>query len=276
MMRLRYLTFHAIGLAALLATPAFAGPNLITNGSFEYSSGTTQAAPCQVGYNCSGVGSSIAGWTMDTSSTYPAPGTPPQPDDYSWLPGYTFVMTSTNSADGNAGNVTLYSSPGPEDGLNFLAQDAIYHPDAIQQTVDLVNGQPYDLTFYWATGQQTGFSGDTNDEWQVSLGGSVLDTTNQTFNPSHGSTGWVEFNIPFTWTGATGPTVLSFLDICPGPASACGLGADTSNGPPFSLLDNVSLTTVPEPSTWAMLLLGFAALAYAGYRGRARAPVSIV
>ena len=54
------------------------------------------------------------------------------------------------------------------------------------------------------------------------------------------------------------------------------LAPGTSNGPPFSLLDNVSLTAVPEPSTWAMLLLGFAGLGYAGYRGRARAPVSIV
>ena len=33
---------------------------------------------------------------------------------------------------------------------------------------------------------------------------------------------------------------------------------------------SVSATVVPEPSTWAMMLLGFAGLAFAGYR-RARA-----
>jgi len=163
MIRLRELTLSAIGLVAALATPAFAGTNLITNGSFEYSSGTTQQAPCQVGYNCSGTGNSIAGWTMDPSSTYPAPGTPPQPDNYSWDPGYTFIMNSTASADGNAGAVSLYNSPAPEDGLNYLAQDAVYHPDAIQQTINLVQGQEYDLNFWWATGQQTTFSGDTYD-----------------------------------------------------------------------------------------------------------------
>jgi hypothetical protein len=27
------------------------------------------------------------------------------------------------------------------------------------------------------------------------------------------------------------------------------------------------LTAMPEPSTWAMMALGFAALAFAGYRG---------
>jgi hypothetical protein len=88
----------------------------------------------------------------------------------------------------------------------------------------------------------------------------------------------VDYNYDFVWTGATGSTVISFLDVCPAASApgACGLGADTSNGPPFSLLDNVSLTAVPEPSSWARLLIGFAGLAYAGYRGRSRASISIV
>jgi hypothetical protein len=34
-------------------------------------------------------------------------------------------------------------------------------------------------------------------------------------------------------------------------------------------LDGIILTSVPEPSTWAMMLMGFFALGYAGYR-RAR------
>jgi hypothetical protein len=34
---------------------------------------------------------------------------------------------------------------------------------------------------------------------------------------------------------------------------------------------NIELSTVPEPSTWAMMLIGFAGLGYAGYR-RASAP----
>jgi len=32
------------------------------------------------------------------------------------------------------------------------------------------------------------------------------------------------------------------------------------------ILDNVSVTAVPEPSTWAMLLLGFAGLGFIGFR----------
>ena len=103
----------------------------------------------------------------------------------------------------------------------------------------------------------------------------MLTTTSQTYNPSHSSTGWVDYDYKFTWTGPTESAVISFLDICPAASapSACGLGADTSND--FRLLlDNVSLTAVPEPSTSARL--GFSGLAYAGYRGRARTPVSIV
>jgi hypothetical protein len=33
---------------------------------------------------------------------------------------------------------------------------------------------------------------------------------------------------------------------------------------------------VPESSTWAMMLLGFAGLGFAAYRGRARSAISIV
>ena len=37
---------------------------------------------------------------------------------------------------------------------------------------------------------------------------------------------------------------------------------------------NLSVTIVPEPSTWAMMVLGFAGLGFAGYR-KARKTVAI-
>jgi PEP-CTERM motif len=49
------------------------------------------------------------------------------------------------------------------------------------------------------------------------------------------------------------------------PASA--FGADTGDGFAFSITGS----PVPEPSTWAMMMLGFASLGYAGFRSaRAR------
>jgi hypothetical protein len=65
-------------------------------------------------------------------------------------------------------------------------------------------------------------------------------------------------------------------------ALGVGTGSDTitfngRNNPSYNTLDFVSVTAVPEPATWAMMLLGFAGvglLAYrrAGRRGSAVAP----
>jgi hypothetical protein len=38
----------------------------------------------------------------------------------------------------------------------------------------------------------------------------------------------------------------------------------------------VSLTAVPEPSTWAMMLAGFGGLGFAAFRRRGRTPVAII
>ena len=51
-----------------------------------------------------------------------------------------------------------------------------------------------------------------------------------------------------------------------------------SSGPFITTLDNFTteiLTPVPEPSTWAMMILGYAGVGYMAYRrGRARAPTA--
>ena len=41
--------------------------------------------------------------------------------------------------------------------------------------------------------------------------------------------------------------------------------------PPFSLLDNVVVSDVPEPSTWAMLIAGFGLVGVAARRRRTAA-----
>ena len=67
----------------------------------------------------------------------------------------------------------------------------------------------------------------------------------------------------FTFT-ATGPSeVLRFI-----------AHGTPSGVPPFSLLDGVSMTAaVPEPATWAMMVLGFGVIGRAMRRGvRRQAP----
>ncbi len=61
---------------------------------------------------------------------------------------------------------------------------------------------------------------------------------------------------PETFTFTTTGGKLSF-------ANDIGAGGNPNIG---NLLDNVSLTAVPELSTWAMMLLGFAGLGFVGYR----------
>jgi hypothetical protein len=49
-------------------------------------------------------------------------------------------------------------------------------------------------------------------------------------------------------------------------------GQGTNVGP---ILDNVILSAVPEPSTWAMMILGFLAVGFVAYRRKSRAALQI-
>ena len=62
----------------------------------------------------------------------------------------------------------------------------------------------------------------------------------------------------FTFTANSSTELLSFLAV----------GTPAANLPPFALLDGVSLTAVPEPSTWALMLVGFSGLGYATLSSR--------
>jgi hypothetical protein len=70
----------------------------------------------------------------------------------------------------------------------------------------------------------------------------------------------------FDFTANATSEALSFLAV----------GSPAANLPPFALLDGVSLTAVPEPSTWAMMLAGFGGLGFAAFRRRRRTPVAII
>jgi hypothetical protein len=55
---------------------------------------------------------------------------------------------------------------------------------------------------------------------------------------------------------ATGSSeVLNFMSI-----------GTPAGGPPVALLSDVSLSAIPEPATWALMVLGFGGLGFAAYR----------
>ena len=62
--------------------------------------------------------------------------------------------------------------------------------------------------------------------------------------------GWTLHSLDFTASGST--STLSFVST-----------TGTAYG---AALDNVSVTAVPEASTWAMMILGFLGLGFFGYR----------
>jgi hypothetical protein len=233
----------------LLAIPAQAN-NLVTNGSFEENTGN-----CYV---------QNSGCATDWGST-----------------GYVFLYTSAASAQttGYSG-VTLWGplsgdggsanglGPSPDGGA-FLAMDGDYESGPVTQTISgLTVGQDYQVSFWYAASQQEGFNGATIQAMNVCLGTggeNYIDTgdqplsgaTNASSNincpgsgastalidlPNHGFSGWDYYNVDLTANSTS--DVLSFL--------AYG----NLQVPPFALLDGVSMTPIPEPTTLPLIFTG--------------------
>lgn len=239
-MRIKSFLLAVTATAALFSGTAGASTELIVNGNFE------SGDQGQINWG----GHQLAGWTTT---------------------GYNFLFNSANVDNGGAagqyGNLQLWGpNNGAANGLqaspvggNFVAADGAFGMSPLSQTVNgLTAGQQYNVSFYWAGAQQSGFSGNTTEQWHVSLGNQTLSTAVKN-NANHGFTGWQKETFTFTATSAS--EVLSFL------------AAGTPDGvPPFSLIDGVSMTSaVPEPQTMGMLGLGMALVGFAARRRKAKA-----
>jgi hypothetical protein len=244
-------------LVLLLTSSSAYATQFVTNGDFEMNGGNGQI----------GLNTSATGWTV-----------PAIPNSYFFVfnpqPGTTSDTSADNSgANGQFGNVKLWGpGTGSNNGLTlspdggaFVGSDPAFQNGSISQTLTgLTVGKALTVTFDYAGAQQSNFDLATTEGWAVSLGGVTQDTALLS-TPNHGFTGWQMASFTFTPTSST--EVLSFLSI----------GTAASALPPFALLDSVSAMqgTVPEPSTWVMMVLGFAGLGYAGFRSNRRKPVAI-
>ncbi len=228
-------------LLASAATPAFAA-NLVTNGDFtQLSNGLGQLTD----------NTNATGWTNN---------------------GYNFVFTTADQAvpqdtntlalwDAANGGSSTWNGTTLSGVGNFVAMDGDYITGPISQTITgLTTGKTYDLTFNYAFGQQYGFDGATIQSLAAAIGGASWDSGNVDV-ASHGFSGWQSASVDFTASSSS--ELLSFLATGNLPV------------PPFALVSDVSLVAVPEPATWAMLLVGFAGLGYAGFRSARRKAAAI-
>ena len=217
-----------LALAFLTYGIAAQASNLVTNGGFET---TTNGPNFQFDNN-----TTATGWTSS---------------------GYNFIFApgaaDTTGATGQFGNLQLWGpNNGSANGLpatspaggNYVAADGAFEVAPIQQTINGLNpGASYTVSFWWGGAQQSGFTGATTEQWQVSLG-SQTQSTVVLDNANHGFTGWKQQS--FTYTATSASEVLSFL--------AVGTPAGV---PPFSVLDGVTLNAAtPEPGTLSLVFGG--------------------
>ena len=128
----------------------------------------------------------------------------------------------------------------PYDGAHY-AGDACLTACDLSQTLSTVAGQHYTLSFAYNPGAGAGAPGDpTNADAHILWNGGVV------FDIAGGNQGWDVVTINnLLATGSTTALTFSAYQI-----------------PMASGLDDVSVTldAVPEPTTWAMFLLGFGAM----------------
>ncbi len=229
----------AIAAAIGAASPA-AAQEFVTNGNFESVSNNSQNFQVDPG-NPYG---SVTGWSTASG---------PSGNPYNIL--FHSSIATTGSAVGEysgTGVEYLHALPTNNTGHgNFMALDGdpAVNGTFLTQLTGLTVGSIYTLTFDWASGQIASRTGATTEGLNVQVGSLNLNLTPRN-TPSGGSTPWASVTANFTATGAN--QTLSFL-----------ANGTPSGLPPVALLDNVSVRgAVPEPSTWAMMLMGFGGVGF--------------
>lgn len=271
--------------AILVATPAQADVLTVTNGEFTQYSNNNGSVP---GIN------PFSGFYGPGSDQFQ------QVNPTGWVGGGGLIAITTANGTQQIGvnNPNAYLQvygptpgvtasptnpiPNPLPGSNFVEADG--NPQfedsfSYTQLSTLTVGKPYQLSFFVAYGQQTGFTGDMTNQWVVALGkpgSSLLNNTTDTDSSASVTTtpltsvasghfsGWQQVTV--TLTPDASNDVLTFL--------AWANNGSTINVPPIAFLDIgangavVNTSATPEPASLTLMVVGM--FGFGAYRLRRR------
>jgi len=158
---------------------------------------------------------------------------------YSLIPGWT-ANPAVEIRDNVAGTA--------KDGSNYAELDANVN-GSITQSFATVAGAEYTLSFWYSNRTNTAVA--TNG-LSFSFGNGWIAAPGLAVNNS-GDNQWSQVN--YSFVASSGTTALSFM----------ATGSSDSYG---TSLDNVSVAAVPEPSTYALMFGGLAAIGFIARRRR--------
>jgi hypothetical protein len=258
-----------------LAGAAQAAPNLVVNGGFEDNNLTATSLDAfkaanpginvvgvQVDGHLPGFGDTVTGWSSEISASYPQ--------------GYNLYFFDGDTAKtGDAASIypgeqqrpnANFTGDSPNGGaFMVLDADPTFTSPFSQMVTGLVVGNSYELSFYWAAGELSNRTGYQTSQLTGSFGNHAFATgifanSHPIGSPTAGQagdfSGWELQSFRFKADSTS--QLLSFLAV----------GTPAGNLPPVAFLDGVSVTGVPEPGVWALMMMGFGGLGAVARRRR--------
>jgi hypothetical protein len=262
-------TLAACFVAAALAASgaASAGPNLVTNGDFNTApvvtpnlNGSAVSGSTELGsfsFNGNNYSSALSGWVANGN------GTPYtlwyQNSNATTQTAFSQFDSTSSSAPYYTGKEYFRAVPGNAAAFgitNFVALDGDgnYEGGIYQKFTNLVPGTVYALNFDWAAAQLVTGNNAYTVQLFFNLGTSSTINKNTAASLTTGSIAqggvqnWAQ-SATYYFEASAATEYLAFLALGP------------SGDPPMALLDDISLTNAPEPSSLALLGIGIAALA---------------